>query len=132
MLKKPFNYRERQIYQIQLGVLDGKFNDTTDIIFTVLDVQNTPPVFEGSLTGIVSENDTVGTVIMNIKAKDGDTGNPRRIIYELVDNPLSYFDIDTNSGELRIAKPLDRESLEASSGVLTLKVRARNVVLHPW
>lgn len=128
VLKKPFNYRERQIYQIQLGVLDGKFNDTTDIIFTVLDVQNTPPVFEGSLTGIVSENDTVGTVIMNIKAKDGDTGNPRRIIYELVDNPLSYFDIDTNSGELRIAKPLDRESLAASSGVLTLKVRASELI----
>jgi len=128
VLKKPFNYRERQIYQIQLGVLDGKYNDTTDIIFTVLDVQNTPPVFEGSLTGIVNENDTVGTVIMNITAKDGDTGNPRRIIYELVDNPLSYFDIDTNSGELRIAKPLDRESLEASSGVLTLKVRASELI----
>ena len=128
VLKKPFNYRQRQIYQIQLGVLDGKYNDTTDLTFSVLDVQNSPPVFEGSLTGVVSEDDTVGTVIMNIKAKDGDTGNPRRIIYELEDNPRNYFDIDGNSGELRIAKPLDRETLEASSGVVTLRVRASELV----
>jgi hypothetical protein len=25
--------------------------------------------------------------------KDGDTGRPRRIIYELVENPLDYFSI---------------------------------------
>ena len=128
VLRQPFNYRERQIYQIQLGVFDGKFNDTTDIVFNVLDVQNSPPVFEGSLTGIVNEDDAVGTVIMNIKANDGDTGNPRRIIYELVENPLNYFDIDTNSGDLRIAKQLDREALGASSGVLTLQVRASELI----
>ena len=128
VLRQPFNYRERQIYKIELGVFDGRFNDTTDIVFNVLDVQNSPPVFEGSLTGIVNEDDAVGTVIMNIKAKDGDTGNPRRIIYELVENPLNYFDIDTNSGDLRIAKQLDRESLGASSGVLTLQVRASELI----
>ena len=128
VLKQPFNYRERQIYQIQLAVFDGIYNDTTDMVFTVLDVQNTPPVFEGSLTGIVNEDDAVGTVIMNITAKDGDTGNPRTIIYELIENPLNYFDIDTYTGELRIAKQLDREALEASSGVLTLRVRASELI----
>ena len=65
---------------------------------------------------------------MNITAKDGDTGNPRTIIYELIENPLNYFDIDTYTGELRIAKQLDREALEASSGVLTLRVRASELI----
>ena len=128
VLSRPFNYRERQIYQIKLGVFDGKFNDTTDLVFNVLDVQNSPPVFQGSLTGIVNEDDAVGTVIMNITAKDGDTGTPRKIIYELVENPFNYFDIDTTSGQLRIAKQLDRESLGASSGVLTLQVRASELI----
>merc|ERR1719422_711843 len=73
-------------------------------------------------------DDAVGTVIMNITAKDGDTGNPRTIIYELIENPLNYFDIDTYTGELRIAKQLDREALEASSGVLTLRVRASELI----
>lgn len=130
VLKRPFNYRERQIYNIQLGVFDGRFNDTTDLIFTVMDVQNSPPVFEGSLTGVVNENDTVGTVIMNVNAKDGDSGNPRRIVYQLVENPEGFFDIDSNSGEIRISKPLDREhpSLVASSGVLKLRVEAAELL----
>ena len=130
VLKRPFNYRERQIYNIQLGVFDGQFNDTTDLIFTVMDVQNSPPVFEGSLTGVVSENDTVGGVILKVYAKDGDTGNPRRIVYQLVENPEGFFDIDSNTGELRISKPLDREhpSLVASSGVLKLRVEAAELL----
>jgi hypothetical protein len=130
VLKRPFNYRERQIYNIQLGVFDGRFNDTTDLIFTVMDVQNSPPVFEGSLTGVVNENDTVGTVIMNVNAKDGDTGNPRRIVYQLVENPEGFFDIDGNTGEIRISKPLDREhpSVVASSGVLKLRVEAAELL----
>ena len=130
VLKKPFNYRERQIYNIQLGVFDGRFNDTTDLIFTVMDVQNSPPVFKGSLTGVVNENDAVGTVIMNVNAKDGDTGNPRRIVYRLVENPEGFFDIDSNSGEVRISKPLDREhpTVVASSGVLKLTVEAAELL----
>ena len=70
-LRQPFNYRERQIYQIQLGVFDGRFNDTADLIFTVIDVQNMPPIFEGSLTGIVNEDDPVGSVVMKVTAKEG-------------------------------------------------------------
>lgn len=130
VLKRPFNYRERQIYNIRLGVFDGRFNDTTDLIFTVMDVQNSAPVFEGSLTGVVNENDAVGTVIMDVNAKDGDTGNPRRIVYQLVSNPEGFFDIDSNSGEIRISKPLDREhpSLVASSGVLKLRVEAAELL----
>ena len=109
-------------------MFDGRFNDTTDLVFNVLDVQNSPPVFQGSLTGIVSEDDPVGSIIMNISAKDGDTGNPRTILYDLLENPLNYFDIDAYSGQLRIAKQLDREALGASSGVLKLKVRASELV----
>ncbi len=68
-LRKPFNYRDRQIYPIQLGVFDGRFNDTAELIFTVIDVQNMPPIFEGSLTGIVNEDDPVGSVVMRVAAK---------------------------------------------------------------
>ncbi len=70
-LRRPFNYRDRQIYPIQLGVFDGRFNDTADLIFTVIDVQNMPPIFEGSLTGVVNEDDPVGSVVMRVTAKEG-------------------------------------------------------------
>ena len=61
-------------------------------------------------------------------AKDGDTGRPRRIIYSLLDNPQEYFSVDVNTGEIRIDKPLDREALAASSGVLNLRVMASELI----
>ena len=63
-----------------------------------------------------------------VKAKDGDSGNSRRIIYDLIENPNNYFVINSNTGEIRVDRALDRESLSASSGVLTLKVKASELV----
>lgn len=45
----------------------------------------------------------------------------------LVD-PSDYFLLDAHSGELRTAKPLDREALEDSTGIITLGIRARELV----
>ncbi len=128
VLKRPLDYRERQIYQIPIEVFDGVHTVASDITFTINDVQNSPPVFTGSLTGIVNEDDSIGTPVLKVQAKDGDTGNPRRIIYDLVKNPNSYFVIDTNTGQITVDRQLDRESLSSSSGVLMLQVRASELV----
>jgi hypothetical protein len=128
VLKKALDYRERQIYQIPIAVYDGVHTVESDITFTINDVQNSPPVFTGSLTGIVNEDDAIGTPVLKVKAKDGDTGNPRRIIYDLVANPNGYFVIDVNSGMITVDRALDREHLSASSGVLSLTVRASELV----
>jgi hypothetical protein len=111
-------------------VFDGKKEHTVyeDITFNVMDVQDSPPVFTGSFTGIVNEDDPIGTTVLTVTAKDGDTGNPRKVIYELEENPNNYFLIDPNSGEIRIDRNLDRESLSATSGVLTLRVKALELV----
>ena len=54
---------------------------TTELTFTVNDVQNRPPVFSGSLTGIVSEDAPVGTRVLKLSAKDGDAGAERRVSF---------------------------------------------------
>ena len=97
-------------------------------MFSVMDVQNSPPVFKGSLTGIVNEDDPIGTTVVRVKAVDGDSGNPRRIVYDLTENPNDYFVIDPNSGEIRVDRNLDRESLGTANRILTLKVRASELV----
>jgi len=33
------------------------------------------------MTGVVNEDDQVGTEVLTIKATDGDTGNSRKIVY---------------------------------------------------
>ena len=40
-------FDKNMLCQVNLGVFDGQFNDTTQIVFTVIDVQNTPPIFQG-------------------------------------------------------------------------------------
>jgi hypothetical protein len=40
----------------------------------------------------------------------------------------SHLPIDINTGELRIDKPVDRERLVSTSGVINLKVRAAELV----
>nr|QTE34337.1 cadherin [Galleria mellonella] len=128
VLKKPLDYNERQFYQFQLYATDGTLNSTAHVEVKVVDVQNSPPVFSGSLTGALSEDAPVGTLALTIKARDADRAQPRDIMLELVTNPLDFFLLDSNTGELRTAKPLDRESLADPSSPLNLTVRATEIV----
>ncbi|KAK0157779.1 hypothetical protein PV328_011474 [Microctonus aethiopoides] len=128
VLREPLDYKQRPFYQLLLRASDGTNNETTGVEIKVADIQNSPPEFLNSLTGIVQENAPIGTLVMTVKARDGDRGMPRKIIYELVTNPFDYFLLDMDSGELRTAKPLDREALQNSTGVLTLKIRAREII----
>ncbi|XP_076686160.1 cadherin 87A isoform X2 [Andrena cerasifolii] len=128
VLQQPLDYRERPFYQLLLRASDGLNNETTGVEIKVADIQNSPPEFLDSLTGVVREDDPIGTLVMTVKARDGDRGMPRKMIYELVTNPFDYFLLDDETGELRTAKPLNREALKDSTGVLTLKVKARELI----
>lgn len=94
----------------------------------IKDVQNEPPVFQGALTAVISEDSPIGTLVLTVVAKDNDKGNPRKIVYDLMRNPMDYFLLDSRSGELRTAKPLDKESLPDETGLIKLSVRAREIV----
>lgn len=50
----------------------------------VKDVQNRPPIFQGSLAAVIDEDSPIGTLVLNIQAKDGDHGQPRRIVYDML------------------------------------------------
>lgn len=69
---------------MRLSFQDGRHNATTVLEVRVADIQNTPPVFVNSFAGVVEENADIGTLVMTVEAKDGDTGQPRSIEYELV------------------------------------------------
>lgn len=85
---------------------------------------------------------------MTIQAKDGDHGQPRKIVYDLLTSkqlidyhllliqnrnefgflslqldPMDYFLLDSKTGELHTARPLDREALPDATGIIVLTVR---------
>ncbi|XP_025413054.1 cadherin-87A isoform X2 [Sipha flava] len=120
-------YSENLFYKLLLIASDGLHETKIDLDIHIKDVQNMPPVFHGSLTAVISEDISIGTHILSINAKDGDRGEPRNIIYDLIQNPMDYFSLDGLSGDLTTAKPIDRESLSNNNGIITLTVRAREV-----
>ena len=69
----------------------------------------------------ISEDTKVGIVVMRVLAKDKDTGYNGKLWYTITSGNLdSCFIIDSQSGLIRLARPLDREL--RSSYNLTLKI----------
>lgn len=60
----------------------------TGLEIQVVDVQNSPPIFQGSLAAVIDEDSPIGTLVMTIQAKDGDRGQPRKIVYDLITSNL--------------------------------------------
>ncbi|CAH2040130.1 unnamed protein product, partial [Iphiclides podalirius] len=128
VLKKKLDYNENQFYQFQLYATDGALNSTVPIEVKVADVQNTAPVFSGALSGALPEDAPVGTLVLTVKARDADRAQPRPVRLELLTNPLDFFWLDSSTGELKTAKPLDREALADPNSPLNLTVRATEIV----
>ncbi|XP_034663045.1 cadherin-87A isoform X2 [Drosophila subobscura] len=128
VLNDTLNYNQRMIYHFQIEASDGLHKTQTTFEARVKDVQDKPPVFQGSLSTVIDEDSPINTLVLTVHARDGDTGEPRKIVYDLLTNPSDYFLLDSHSGELRTAKPLDREALEGSTGIIPLLIRARELV----
>ena len=87
------------------------------------------PTFEGSLLGVVTDKEEVGSFIMDLVAVSGD-GNSH-ISYELIENPGNYFSLNSGltwdnrtRGRLTIARQVDRDALAPPNNILILTVRA--------
>ncbi|KAJ6636635.1 Cadherin-87A [Pseudolycoriella hygida] len=128
ILKEPLDYNDQMIYHLNLLASDGTHTASTGLEIRVNDVQNTPPIFQGSLAAVIDEDSPIGTLVMTIQARDGDRGQPRKIAYDLITNPMDYFLLNDKTGELRTAKPLDKEALEDATGLVVVIVRARELV----
>lgn len=63
---------------------DGIHEASTGVEIRVKDVQNRPPVFQGSLAAVINEDSPIGTLVARFQAKDGDHGQPRKIVYDLL------------------------------------------------
>lgn len=145
LVKELQHIPRNNIRRLQIDIDDGKFNTSLLLEITIDDVQNKPPQFIGSSTCIVHENQPIDKTIMTIQALDGDivslddhlpgkfaqTGRP--ILYDLVNQNDQYgsssdeFKLHPLSGQLQVANKLDRESFLNLNGVLSLRVRAREL-----
>ncbi|NXB58155.1 CELR2 protein, partial [Struthidea cinerea] len=83
-----------------------------EILVTVLDVNDNPPVFEQDEFDIfVEENSPIGVVVARITATDPDEGTNAQIMYQIVEGNIpEVFQLDIFSGELTALADLDYEA----------------------
>lgn len=128
---------------INISLTDGLLIYNLIVEVTIIDFQNKPPVFVGSTNRIVKENTLINETVMKVQAIDGDAIDSdsiylfkemrnvgRPILYKLMTS-IDEFKLHPLSGELQIAKKLDRESHFETNSVLILEVKAQELVELP-
>ncbi|KAJ2950025.1 hypothetical protein O0L34_g11362 [Tuta absoluta] len=82
---------------------------TSTVIVTVLDKNDNPPRFTRLFSVNVTENAEIGSFVIKVTSSDLDTGPNANASYSFVENPGEKFMIDPISGNVTVARPLDRE-----------------------
>ncbi|XP_069487405.1 protocadherin-23 [Ambystoma mexicanum] len=88
-------------------------NSTTTVFLSVLDANDSPPVFTSEKYYIeVRESTPVGSLVAVISANDCDVGDNADIHYSIVSgNDLGQFRLDKQTGLVELAKTLDYENV---------------------
>ncbi len=88
-------------------------HDTATVVVSILDTNDNAPYFSESFySASISESAGIGdSVTSDVEASDADAGDNGVVRYSLVDGPVgeAVFNIDPESGEITVAKNLDRE-----------------------
>ncbi|XP_013177912.1 PREDICTED: cadherin-related tumor suppressor [Papilio xuthus] len=82
---------------------------TSTVLVTVMDKNDNPPRFTRLFSVNVTENAEIGSFVIRVTSSDLDTGPNANATYSFVENPGEKFLIDPISGNVTVARPLDRE-----------------------
>uniref|UniRef100_A0A1I8GRF3 Cadherin domain-containing protein n=1 Tax=Macrostomum lignano TaxID=282301 RepID=A0A1I8GRF3_9PLAT len=123
VLQTPLDYESAALHQLQLTAFDKRgLTAIASVTIYVDNVNDEKPIFSLPLySANVSENATVGTEILQVRATDRDLGDFNTVRYYInyeVSDPNRHFRIDPVSGSIRLDKPLDYELRQLHSVVV--------------
>ena len=123
----PLDYEQKNTYSVAVIVSDGTLTDTIGVAINVTDVaENSAPVFaEDSTIRSIPENTPAGVHIGEaVSAKDADSNDT--LTYTLGGTDAAAFAIDRTTGQLKTKVPLDFETKNAYSVVVTASDGSRD------
>ncbi|XP_041123101.1 protocadherin alpha-8-like isoform X6 [Polyodon spathula] len=130
VLQKPLDRESQPLVELVLTAVDGgnpPKSGTATIFVKVLDANDNAPVFSSSIYKVrVFENVPHGTAIIQLNATDPDEGLNGDVLYSFGNRGLKtiadMFDIDSNTGEIRVKGDLDFEG----TNVFEIRVQAQD------
>ncbi|XP_063025249.1 protocadherin gamma-B5-like [Melospiza melodia melodia] len=128
VLEEVLDREKQSSFELMLTAVDGgepSRSGTVQVRINVTDANDNPPVFSKTVyEARVAENLPVGSVVLQVRATDADVGSNGQVSYSFGDVPddvLLLFTVDSDSGEVRSAGPLDFE--EKSKHIFGLEAR---------
>ncbi|XP_076876271.1 protocadherin-16 [Brachyhypopomus gauderio] len=110
---RPLDREKRHGYSLEVVAQDHgtpPLSSTATIEVTVLDVNDNSPKFSSSSYTIdVLEDTVVGSLVLEVTARDADVGQNGQILYFLSDEAHGAFTVDPDTGRITTASALDRE-----------------------
>ena len=111
-----FDASQKLTYSFTVSVRDPDPThvDTASVVVTVYDVNDNAPVFSRTnFSRTISESDAVGTSVAKFTATDKDPGINGKFSYYIDyrnTDPKFNFEVDPQSGDVKIRNKLDRET----------------------
>ncbi|XP_072729068.1 protocadherin gamma-B5-like isoform X7 [Ciconia boyciana] len=128
VLERALDREKQSSFELVLTAVDGGDpvrSGTVQIRVNVTDANDNAPVFSKSVyEARVRENLPAGSLVLRVRATDADAGSNGRVSYSfgnVPDGVRALFSVDSDSGEVRTAGPLDFE--EKSKYRLSLEAR---------
>ncbi|XP_064182014.1 protocadherin gamma-A11-like isoform X40 [Anguilla rostrata] len=116
VLQKPLDRELQNEISLVLTAMDGgdpQMSGTVRIYITVLDANDNAPVFTQEIyKASISENAPRGTVLTTVSASDADQGSNGKVTYAIsntVENAAELFEIDQDTGVVKLIGNLDYE-----------------------
>ncbi|XP_017571735.1 protocadherin-1 isoform X2 [Pygocentrus nattereri] len=138
----PLDYERIKEYRIEIVAVDSgnpALSSTNSLKVQVTDMNDNAPVFSPSLYEVdFAEENQPGDKVLDVVATDADSGTNAELIYSIITDSATkgLFEINQNTGEIRVMNQLDREYKEryefhveaADKGVPSLRGTATVVV----
>ncbi|KAM6196166.1 protocadherin gamma-B5-like [Sarcoramphus papa] len=116
VLESALDREQQSSFQLVLTAVDGGDpvrSGTVQVRVNVTDANDNAPVFSKSVyEARVRENVPAGSLVLRVRATDADAGSNGRVSYSfgnVADGVRALFGVDSDSGEVRTAGPLDFE-----------------------
>ncbi|KAK3516572.1 hypothetical protein QTP70_021978 [Hemibagrus guttatus] len=128
---KPLDYEKEQTVKLEVmarneaPLVGSSLNwQKVPVEITVEDVDEGPEFSAPILQLKVKENVPNGTIIGTYTATDPETKSSKDIIYYKLNDPGSWINVMSNTGELKTAMTIDRESPLVSNNMYNITVKA--------
>ncbi|XP_023032454.1 protein dachsous [Drosophila willistoni] len=107
--------RQQPKHMLNISATDGgglRTSSDAMVFLSIIDAQQRPPIFEKQRYNYqVKEDKPMGTVVGSVMASSSDSAQRGGIRYSIYSgDPDGYFSIESSSGNIRIAHPLDHEA----------------------